>query len=156
MGDKAFMDIAYNNGQVFAITYDGVLCIVNESNRALEKWMDLKVNSGFGVLVTENYLVCGCGDGFIRFFKLTSMEHIFVLPKPPSLGSYNVERGTTRLTTGPHEKYADTIAIAFDDKNNKLASLYSDRTLFVWDLKNTDKIVVHRSFLNHSGAIYDI
>jgi len=156
MGDKTFMDIAYYNGQVFAITSDGILCIVNETTRMLEKWMELRVSTGFGLLVTSTHLICGCGDGFIRFFKLETMEHVFALPKPPALGSYNVERGTTKLKAGPHEKYADAIAITYDEKNTKLATLYSDRTIFIWDLRNTDKIVVYRSFLNHSSSIYDI
>jgi len=157
MADKVFMDVVCQNQQVYAITLDGILCIINENTRAIEKWMDLKVPSGFSVLTTHNYLICSCGDGFIRFFKAQTMEHVFVLPKPPSLGSYNIEKGAvTKLAGRPNEKYADAIAIAYDEKNHKMATLYSDRTVFIWDLKNTDRIMVYRSFLNHSGAIYDI
>ena len=37
-----------------------------------------------------------------------------------------------------------------------LLALYSDRTLFIWDLKKMDNIIAARALLNHSGAINDL
>lgn len=156
MSDKVFMSVSCTSDLVYAVTQDGVLCVVNIGTRALEKWMDLKVTNAYAVIASSQWLICACGDGFIRFFKLDTLEHLFSLPKPPTLGSYNIERGVTKLTAGTDVRYADTIAIAFDEANLKLASLYSDRTLFIWDLKSLNKIVVYRSFLNHCGSINDM
>mmetsp|Transcript_24516 Transcript_24516/g.11734 ORF Transcript_24516/g.11734 Transcript_24516/m.11734 type:complete len:91 (-) Transcript_24516:78-350(-) len=35
----------------------------------------------------------------------------------------------------------------------RLATIYSDRTLFIWDVRN---LTVYRSFLHHSMAINDL
>ena len=156
MSDKIFMSVSCNNDLVYAVTQDGVLCVVNIGTKTLEKWMDLKVTNAYSVVASSEWLICSCGDGFIRFFKLETLEHLFSLPKPPTLGSYNIERGVTKLTASSDVRYADTIAITFDEANSKLASLYSDRTLFIWDLKSLNKIVVYRSFLNHCGSVNDV
>jgi WD40 repeat protein len=38
----------------------------------------------------------------------------------------------------------------------KLAVLYSDRMMLIWDMKNKSKIQIHRSFLSHNSTITDL
>ena len=79
------------------------------------------------------------------------------MPRPPTLKNYNIEKGTTKLKPPVDgEQYADCVAITFNNVKNKLCCMYSDRTVFIWDLKKLDKLVVKRSFLNHSGNISDL
>ena len=54
------------------------------------------------------------------------------------------------------EFFADVIAIRYDETKKLLISLYSDRTLFIWDISKLESVVIRRSFLNHSGTIHDI
>ena len=80
MSDKVLTSVSCTDELVYAVTQDGVLCVVNIGTRALEKWMDLKVSNAYSVFVTSQWLICSCGDGFIRFFKLETLEHLFSLP----------------------------------------------------------------------------
>lgn len=36
--------------------------------------------------------------------------------------------------TGTKGEYADVIGLVYDDKNNYVAAIYSDRSLFIWDI----------------------
>lgn len=56
----------------------------------------------------------------------------------------------------PGDTYADCIGVLIDNRNGYLSAIYSDRTLFIWDIKNLSKVTVKRSFLNHAGPIYDL
>ena len=51
------------------------------------------------------------------------------------------------------EKFADVIALKYNANAEKLISIYSDKTFFVWDLKNSEKIYVFRYNTFHSGTI---
>jgi hypothetical protein len=35
-------------------------------SRALEKWVEIKVQNGFSLNVSDKYVACGGGDGVIR------------------------------------------------------------------------------------------
>ena len=52
--------------------------------------------------------------------------------------------------------YPDVLAIAVDSAENMLCCVYSDHSLYIWDVKNLDGISKERSFLFHSRAIWDI
>lgn len=112
--------------------------------RSIEKWMDLKVARAFSLQVSLDFIIAGASDGIIRVFKADgTMEHLTTLSKPPALLNYNVEKGTTKLvshttTNDTAPVYSDCIAISFDHLNSKLAALYSDKTLFIWDFKKLD------------------
>ena len=155
--NKTFMDVSALEGHIYALDTDGVLCVLNEQ-RKLEKWMDLKVHTAYTLQITPVHIICGCSDGVIRFFDSKSLHHITTLPKLPALGGYNIEKGNIKASTilsGP-ETFADVIALIMDEPRGRLISLYSDRTLFIWDVHDLEKVNVKRSFLNHKGTIYDI
>jgi len=43
-----------------------------------------------------------------------------------------------------------------DELNKRVVALYSDRMLFIWDIKKFDSMNVYRTFLSHKGPIHDI
>jgi hypothetical protein len=43
-----------------------------------------------------------------------------------------------------------------DEKNQRVLVLYSDRMVFIWDVKQMDKISVYRTLYSHCGTIYDL
>lgn len=61
-----------------------------------------------------------------------------------------------RIAQNKDAEFAHTIAVSVDEQHSKIVALYSDRTLFIWDVKKIEKIGVYRTFLNHSGPIHDI
>ena len=57
------------------------------------------------------------------------------LQKPPNLGNYNIEKGVSKLNAAnPDDLYADCIGVSTFDK--LLLTVYSDRTIFLWDISN--------------------
>ena len=67
------------------------------------------------------------------------------------------EKGESNERSSPGEKiYPDTIACKLNEDGSKLVSVYSNRSLFIWDIKEPAKIPKYRSFLAHSGCIWDI
>ena len=154
---KIFVGVTCRNGHVFALAADGHL-YVYDRNRKLTKWMNIKVERALASAMTNEYLFCGCSDGVIRVFGTRNLEHITTLPKPPPLGSANIESGVKkiRIPATKESKFADIIALLVDEQNHRVVVLYSDRMTFVWDIRNMEKISVYRTSLAHSGAIYDI
>jgi WD40 repeat protein len=53
-------------------------------------------------------------------------------------------------------KFSDVLAIISDDKRNRIIAVYSDRMVFLWDVKDSNKIQVIRTFLSHNGPILGI
>lgn len=80
------------------------------------------------------------------------------LPKPPPLGTANIESGVKkiRIPATKESKFADTIAVIIDEQRERVLALYSDRMMFMWDIKKLDKISVYRTFLYHSAPIHDL
>ncbi len=120
--------------------------------------MNIKVDKAISCTMTNEYLFCGCSDGIVRVFGTKSLEHILTLPKPPPLGSANIETGVKkiRIPATKDSKFADTQAVIVDETNQRVVVLYSDRMIFIWDIKQLDKISVYRTSLAHCGPIHDI
>jgi hypothetical protein len=43
-----------------------------------------------------------------------------------------------------------------DEINKRIVAIYSDRMMFIWDIKELDKLNVFRTYLSHRGPIHDI
>jgi WD40 repeat protein len=157
MKDKTFVSVAVTGQNVFTITEDGLLCVLTYE-RTIDKWMDIQVKAGFSLSASGNMVVCGCDDGVIRFFDANTLEHIRTLTRPPPLGEANVtiEKQGLAIQTDSSATFADVISVKLFENNTRLFSLYSDKTVFIWDLTKLDRVVVSRSFLNHSASINDI
>ncbi|KAJ8969563.1 hypothetical protein NQ314_001684 [Rhamnusium bicolor] len=59
-------------------------------------------------------------------------------------------------TPPPEAKYPDTVAITFDETNNKLTSVYNDHSIYVWDVFNIQRVGKSYSFLYHSACIWGV
>lgn len=42
-------------------------------------------------------------------------------------------------------KYPDTVALTYDETNHKVACVYSDRSLYLWDITDIRKVYIRRS-----------
>ncbi len=91
---------------------DGHLYIYDK-NRKLQKWMNIKVDKAICCSITNDHLFCGCADGIIRVFAPKTLEHVLTLPKPPPLGTANIQSGVKkiRIPANKDSKFADTVAI---------------------------------------------
>ncbi len=52
--------------------------------------------------------------------------------------------------------YPDSLAIVYDDTAQRVTIVYSDRSLYIWDIHNLKKIVKYRSFIYHSDCVWGI
>ena len=99
------------------------------------------------------------GVGSVKtIFATDTLQHLLSLSKPPPLGSTNLLAGNGRIkiTQNKATKFADVVACAIDNVNNRAIALYSDRMMFVWDVAELKAVTVLRSMYSHSGPIHDI
>ena len=120
--------------------------------------MNIKVPRAFGCQSQEGRLFCACSDGIIRVFATDNLQHLVSLSKPPPLGSTNIMAGNSKIKIAQNKetKFADVIAVAIDNLNMRAVALYSDKMMFVWDVKSLKAVTVNRSFYSHCGPIHDI
>jgi WD40 repeat protein len=137
------------------LTSDGHLAEMKTSTRTISRWVHLKTEKGISMCIYDQMLVCGCGDGIIRIFKAESLEHVVTLHRPPPLGRANIDANIKKINISvtQDEKFADVVTLNYNNFHEKLLSIYSDKTFFVWDLKKSDKIYVDRYNAFHSGSI---
>jgi len=56
----------------------------------------------------------------------------------------------------PNARYPDAIALAFDERNNKLTCVYNDHSIYVWDVRDIKRVGKSHSFLYHSACIWGV
>ncbi|XP_059479943.1 mitogen-activated protein kinase-binding protein 1 [Neocloeon triangulifer] len=156
-----FNDVACGKGAVgdytFAITKSGLLCEFN-NRRLLDKWVDLKTAGAHCLSVGQDIIVVGCNDGIVRCFHPQSLQFVSTLPRPHFIG-VDVAQALNIMNVANQAKnvtYPDTISIALDEINNKVISIYSDHSIYVWDVKDIKRVGKSHSFLYHSACIWGV
>ncbi|XP_078675992.1 WD repeat-containing protein 62-like isoform X3 [Branchiostoma floridae x Branchiostoma belcheri] len=170
-----FCDVACGRGMMkdstYCITRSGLLCEFNE-RRLLDKWVELRTcdSLSYGqdgktvttcancISVSENHIACGCADGVVRLFDPKTLHYICTLPKPHYLGldvAASIDPSQF-ITKNDNAKYPSTIAVKYDEPNNKVTCVYDDHSLYVWDVKDEKKIGKAWSFLYHSSCVWGV
>ncbi|XP_057317012.1 mitogen-activated protein kinase-binding protein 1-like isoform X2 [Hydractinia symbiolongicarpus] len=159
--NNCFTDVMCGRGRgskfTFCVTKSGLLCMFSEK-RILDKWVELKAGSANCLMVTEEYIFCGCSNGFVRVFDPTNLKFITTLPRPHNLG-VNVSDGVTPndlVSPGNTKHCPDLVAISMDLAHFKLTSIYNDHSLYIWDVHDVKKVGKTASFLYHSACIWGV
>lgn len=155
--NSVFSGVACGRGPMasstYCITSSGLLCLFN-SSRQLEAWVDLKTTSASCLVVSEDFIFCGCADGVIRVFSPSNLQYVTTLHRPHCLG---VDLQTSHMTpAGPGAQYPNTLALTFDPFNGHLTCVYNDHSVYVWnttDMKNMRKMY---SALYHSSRVWSL
>jgi len=144
LGEKKnnnFLDVAFGKEKMgeylFVITKSGLLCQLN-SQRLLEKWVELKVKSACSLCVSEKYILVGCTEGIIRCFSVNDLRYICSLPKPDA------------------EVIPDVVAMSYDEIHATLSVVYTDHSLIVWDVSNLSQVNVISSHNYHAACIWGV
>ncbi|CAG8452818.1 28309_t:CDS:10 [Dentiscutata erythropus] len=156
--DNNFLDAAccQKSDHTYFVTSNGLLCMFTEG-RLMDKWVNLQVKSAYSIDVSQQYIICACSNGIVRLFEPITLNYLGTLPKPHPLGvDLTLQTGSTYGTGDPNDTYPDTTAIKFDAETGKLTCIYSDRSLFIWDIKDVKKIGKYRSFLYHCDTIWGV
>ncbi|KAJ3118275.1 mitogen-activated protein kinase binding protein 1 [Physocladia obscura] len=153
--NSVFMGIAHHatkshegweDSHVYSVTGQGILVLFNEQ----------RVNGGLSISVCPRFIVCGCTAGVIRLFEPVTMKYIATLPKPHHLGidvAHSV--GTSYISEAPpNALYPDVISVKVDAIGHYITCVYSDRSMFIWDVKDFKHIGKYRSFLSHNDCVW--
>ena len=141
-----FVDFQFGASDgIYCITAGGVLCSFSAA-RMMEKWVRLETTSAYSIaLLTREksmLLIMGCSDGVIRVFNSDLTLHAS-LPLPYPLADGN---------------YPACYAVSLLSDTNKLAAIYADRQLIVWDVSSEDlpSSSQFRYFRHHSSCVWDL
>ncbi|KAF9107804.1 mitogen-activated protein kinase binding protein 1 [Mortierella sp. AM989] len=117
----------------YAITSNGVLCLFTEG-RIMEKWINLHARGAY---------------------SHETLQYIGTLPRPTPVGDM---RGTLDKDCGDADTsnsiFADVLASQYDVSSGCLICIYSDRSLYVWDINNPNNAVISRIHLSHSDCVW--
>ncbi|KAM9226080.1 WD repeat-containing protein 62 isoform 5-T5 [Dugong dugon] len=144
-------------GNTFCVSYSGLLCQFNEK-RVLEKWINLKVSLSSCLCVSQELIFCGCTDGIVRIFQAHSLHYLANLPKPHYLG-VDVAQGlepSFLFRRKAEAVYPDTVALTFDPTHQWLSCVYKDHSIYIWDVKDINKVSKVWSELFHSSYVWNV
>ncbi|XP_015248456.1 PREDICTED: mitogen-activated protein kinase-binding protein 1-like [Cyprinodon variegatus] len=159
--NSVFCGVACGRGltanNTYFVTTSGVLCLFN-SSRQLEAWVDLKTSVASSLAVSEDFVFCGCGNGVIRVFRPADLQYIGTLPQPHRLGvdlTRSAQHSSPR-PADPGAPHPDTLALSFDPRGQRLACVYTDHSVYVWDVRDVKNAKRLYSALYHSSCVWNI
>jgi len=153
--DKIFNICKIQQKKTFILSLDGHLIELDNELKEISRWVNLKTDKALSLTIYQDNLICGCSEGIIRIFSCSTLQYKSTLHRPPPLGKANIDSNTKKINISVtnDEKFADVICLVFNPFYEKLISLYSDKTFFIWDLRKQEKIYVYRYSTFHSGSI---
>uniref|UniRef100_A0A3P9N2M7 WD repeat domain 62 n=1 Tax=Poecilia reticulata TaxID=8081 RepID=A0A3P9N2M7_POERE len=161
--NSVFCGVACGRGQAasntYCVTAAGVLCLFN-SSRQLEAFVNLKVRgrdtaAASGLAVSEDWVFCGCADGVIRVFRPADLQYVGTLPRPHRLG-VDLTRSASPPPAGSEVAHPDTLALTFDPRGQRLSCVYTDHSVYVWDVADVKNAGRLHSALYHSSCVWNI
>eukprot|EP00127_Corallochytrium_limacisporum_P004482 Clim_evm9s165 gene=Clim_evmTU9s165 len=158
-----FVDIVCGKGKVdqhntYAITNSGLLCCFGPEH-SLDKWVDMKSKRGYSIDVNDRVIAVGLTDGVIRLFETDTLKYVGTLPKPHALGSESaIIHGKAVQTHRRNQNtvYPHAFCISLSQTSNKVNVVYSDRSLYVWDVTDVNRAQRLRYNLWHSECVWDM
>ncbi|EFJ35066.1 hypothetical protein SELMODRAFT_404876 [Selaginella moellendorffii] len=127
---------------IYVLTNAGILCLLH-LGIAVEKWVDLKVRRGFDLAVSETHVACACSDGIVRLFALGTLAYAATLPRPAPYGYHGLTDSNmcTALSVGRVHgiNFPDAVACSFIASGDRIAVVYGDHSLYVWDVRDFSK-----------------
>ena len=165
LGDQRnnnFCDVGCGSGvmneSTFAITESGLLCEFN-SRRLLDKWVELRTTSANCLSVGDQLICIGCADGIVRVFSPSTLHFLCTLPRPHVLG-VDLAKGLAKPEPSVNEastsKYASVVAVTLDENAKRVTCVYSDHSMYIWDVRDTKRVGKLHSYLYHSACIWGI
>ena len=146
-----------NLKKIFFMTFDAYLVEMKYNDLKLSRWVHLKSKYGLTLALWKNMIGCGLSDGIYRVFNADNLSHVLTLQRPPPLGKlnleFNSEKKNTNIQKTEKDIFPDVIATSYNNYFDKLIVIYSDKTFFVWDIKQLNNVHIYRNNIFHSGGI---
>ncbi|CAJ1077415.1 mitogen-activated protein kinase-binding protein 1-like isoform X2 [Xyrichtys novacula] len=156
-----FCDVACGRGptseSTFCITSSGLLCEF-DSKRMLDKWVDLRTGMAQCLTLSEDLIFCGCADGTVRAFSPVDLHFVCTLPRPHPLGAdvSAITEASHLFSNKTDTRYPDAIALTYDPVSHWLSCVYNDHSLYVWDVRDVNRVGKVHSALFHAACVGDL
>ncbi|KAL7588937.1 hypothetical protein Lser_V15G39318 [Lactuca serriola] len=131
---------------VYALTDSGVLCLLH-GGLAITHSVDLKVEKGYGLSASQEFIACACNNGVVKLYTHGSLEYAGDLHYSELKVS---QEGIQQLPTFP-----DAIACQFST-SRKLVVVYRDHSLYIWNIHGKFEATRCCVLVSHGGCIWDI
>ncbi|XP_061552291.1 mitogen-activated protein kinase-binding protein 1 isoform X4 [Phycodurus eques] len=159
-----FCDVACGQGQqassTFCISTSGLL-VQLDHRRMLHKWVELRASQATCLCVTDELIFCGCSDGAVRAFSPHTLHFLCTLPRPHFLGAdvASMTDASRLFCVHPDARYPDTVALTYDPSGGWLTCVYSDHSVYVWDvgdLRDPRQMGKLYSALYHTSCVWSL
>ncbi|XP_049595805.1 mitogen-activated protein kinase-binding protein 1 isoform X4 [Syngnathus scovelli] len=165
-----FCDVACGQGQrassTFCISTSGLLLQLDQ-RRMLHKWVELRrldsapASQATCLCVTDELIFCGCSDGAVRAFSPHTLHFLCTLPRPHFLGAdiATMTDASSLFCLRPDAQYPDTVALTYDSSSGWLSCVYSDHSVYVWDvgdLRDPCRVGKLYSALYHASCVWSL
>ena len=154
-----------DKADTYGVSARGLLCLFN-AEHTIERYVNVKPGGGeqgraYGVATCSRCVAVGCSDGVVRLFAPKTLQYIATLPKPAACSRQNDSTVDQDLSVSYDEAthaevFPDAVCISVSEDGNKLSVIYSDHSLYVWDIADTSNIGKYRSYLSHAGCVWDV
>lgn len=93
---------------------------------------------------------------FYSLFEPVTLKYVGILPKPHPLGT-DISLVTSPDMIRPIDAfYPDAVAMVYNENSQRVVCVYGDRSLYVWDIRDLNKIGKYRSFIFHSDCVWGV
>uniref|UniRef100_A0A5K3ETA8 ANAPC4_WD40 domain-containing protein n=1 Tax=Mesocestoides corti TaxID=53468 RepID=A0A5K3ETA8_MESCO len=141
------------------LSQTGQLLQINES-RCVTKWVDLKVSNAGCMAVCGQTVAVGCSSGVCLLFSAISLRFIARVPLPHPLGtsifspnSQIPSFATPSSGDSEEPRYAEVTALKLDVASGHLICMYTDHSLYCWDVTNLRSISRRFAHFYHSRPV---
>ena len=112
----------------------------------MEKWVGLETKVGSSISLSSGCVAAAGANGCIRLFNTRDLKYEGSLPLPPSLQTVFSGKSEKKkdISTVVEANSADVVCLRFLPSATKLAVIYSDNSLFIWDVSNKTNIGKYR------------
>ncbi|XP_077466843.1 WD repeat-containing protein 62 isoform X2 [Stigmatopora argus] len=143
--EAVFVGVACGRGPsapfTYAVTESGLLCRF-DAERRLEAWVPLEAACARSMAAGNDRVFCGCSDGLVRVFEPMDLRYVATLPCPHRLGA----------SPGP----PDAVALTFNPALHHLTCVFSDRSLYVWDVSQPRVAAAVHSAVYHGASVWSL
>ncbi|PIA54412.1 hypothetical protein AQUCO_00900752v1, partial [Aquilegia coerulea] len=140
---------------IYALTDAGVLCLLG-SGFSMKKWVDLKVEKGFALSVSNKLIACACNNGVVQLFSTETLMFAGSLQYSELKETHNSRDMTCEdkhIRSDP--TIPDAIACQFVT-SEKLVVIYGNHNLYVWDVRDVAKVSRCSVLVSHGACIWDV
>ena len=118
----------------------------------------MQTTSANTLAVSESHIFIGCAEGVVRIFSSSTLHYITSLPRPHYLGvdvAAGLDQSHVRSVPS-NARYPDALAVTYDALQQKVTCVYSDHSMYVWDVHDVKRVGKSKSFFYHSSAIWGV